>query len=151
MRVKFNRVFGYSLEVGNAHREKVPADWIRKQSLANAERYVTPALKELEEKILGAEDRIGEIEGRLYKELLSSLSRAGDRVAKTAAIVAELDLFASLAEVARSGRWVRPRLSAVPRLCITGGRHPARRAPAAGRAVHPERHGPLRRETRSSS
>jgi DNA mismatch repair protein MutS len=124
VRVKFNRVFGYSLEVGNAHREKVPADWIRKQSLANAERYVTPALKELEEKILGAEDRIGEIEGRLYKELLSSLSRAGDRVAKTAVIVAELDLFASLAEVARSGRWVRPRLSAVPRLCITGGRHP---------------------------
>jgi len=124
VRVKFNRVFGYSLEVGNAHREKVPADWIRKQSLANAERYVTPALKELEEKILGAEDRIGEIEGRLYRELLSALSGAGDRVARTAAIVAELDLFASLAEVARSGRWVRPRLSAVPRLCITGGRHP---------------------------
>ena len=124
VRVKFNRVFGYSLEVGNAHREKVPDDWIRKQSLANAERFVTPALKELEEKILGAEDRIGEIEDRLYRELLSSLSRAGDRVAKTAGIVAELDLFASLAEVARSGRWVRPRLSAAPRLCITGGRHP---------------------------
>ena len=124
VRVKFNRVFGYSLEVGNAHREKVPADWIRKQSLANAERYVTPALKELEEKILGAEDRIGEIEGRLYGELLASLSRAGDRVAKTATVIAQLDLFASLAEVARSGRWVRPRLSAVPRLCIVGGRHP---------------------------
>ncbi len=124
VRVKFNRVFGYSLEVGNAHREKVPADWIRKQSLANAERYVTPALKELEEKILGAEDRIGEIEGRLYGDLLTFLSRAGDRVAKTAVAIAELDLFASLAEVARSGRWVRPRLSAVPRLSIVGGRHP---------------------------
>ncbi len=110
--------------MGNAHREKVPADWIRKQSLANAERYVTPALKELEEKILGAEDRIGEIETRLYGALLTSLSRAGDRVAKTASAVAQLDLFASLAEVARSGRWVRPRLSPVPRLRIAGGRHP---------------------------
>jgi DNA mismatch repair protein MutS len=124
VRVKFNRVFGYSLEVGNAHREKVPADWIRKQSLANAERFVTPALKDLEEKILGAEDRIGEIEARLYGELLAALAGAGDRVAKTAAIVAELDLFAGLAEVARSGRWVRPRLSALPRLRIVGGRHP---------------------------
>ncbi len=82
VRVKFNRVFGYSLEVGNAHREKVPADWIRKQSLANAERYVTPALKELEEKILGAEDRIGEIEGRLYKELLSSLLAGGQTASR---------------------------------------------------------------------
>jgi DNA mismatch repair protein MutS len=124
VRVKFNRVFGYSLEVGNAHREKVPADWIRKQSLANAERFVTPALKDLEEKILGAEDRIGEIEARLYAELLAALSRAGDRVARTAAGIAQLDLFAGLAEVARSGRWVRPRLSALPRLRIVGGRHP---------------------------
>lgn len=124
VRVKFNRVFGYSLEVGNAHREKVPADWIRKQSLANAERYVTPALKELEEKILGAEDRIGEIETRLYGALLTALSRAGDRVARTATVIAQLDLFASLAEVARSGRWVRPRLSTLPRLRIVGGRHP---------------------------
>ncbi len=124
LRIKFNRVFGYSLEVGNAHREKVPADWIRKQSLANAERYVTPALKELEEKILGAEDRIGEIEARLYGELLTALSRAGDRVAKTATGIAQIDLFAGLAEVARSGRWVRPRLSSVPRLRIVAGRHP---------------------------
>jgi len=124
VKVKFNRVFGYSLEVGNAHREKVPADWIRRQSLANAERFVTPALKDLEEKILGAEDRIGQIEARLYGQLLASLSRAGDRVARTAAVIAQLDLFAGLAEVARSGRWVRPRLSAVPRLRIVGGRHP---------------------------
>jgi DNA mismatch repair protein MutS len=124
LKVRFNRVFGYSLEVGNAHRDRVPADWIRKQSLSNAERYITPALKELEEKILGAEDRIAEIEVRLYAALLAELAKAGERVAKTAAIVAELDLFASLAEIARSGRWARPRLSAVGRLSIRGGRHP---------------------------
>ena len=124
VRVKFNRVFGYSLEVGNAHKDRVPSDWIRRQSLANAERFVTPALQELEEKILGAEDRIAEIEGRLYRELLAFLSTAGERVRRTAAALGELDLFASLAETARSGRWVRPTLSATPRLSISEGRHP---------------------------
>jgi DNA mismatch repair protein MutS len=124
LKVRFNRVFGYSLEVGNAHRDRVPGDWIRRQSLANAERYVTPALKQLEEEILGAEERIGEIEARLYAELLADLARAGERVTRTAAAMGELDLWASLAEVARRGRWVRPTLSAVPRLGIVGGRHP---------------------------
>jgi DNA mismatch repair protein MutS len=124
VKVRFNRVFGYSLEVGNAHREKVPADWIRRQSLANAERFVTPALKELEEQILGAEDRISQIEGRIYAELLSELSRAADRVLRTARAIADLDVHASLAETARAGRWVRPRLSPRPCLRIVGGRHP---------------------------
>ncbi len=124
VKVRFNRVFGYSLEVGNAHRDKVPADWIRRQSLANAERFITPALKDLEEKILGAEDRIGEIESRLYASLVADLSKAGERIAKTAAAVGELDLFACLAEVARAGRWVRPRLSDTRRLSIAEGRHP---------------------------
>ncbi len=124
VKVRFNRVFGYSLEVSNAHRDKVPADWVRKQSLANAERYFTTALKELEEKILGAEDRIAEIEARLYGALLAELARSGDRVRRTARVMGELDLFASLAETARSGRWVRPRLSERPRLTIVEGRHP---------------------------
>jgi DNA mismatch repair protein MutS len=124
VKVRFNRVFGYSLEVSNAHRDRVPSDWIRKQSLANAERYVTPALKDLEEKILGAEDRIGAIEARLYAELLADLARAATRVAKTAAAMGELDLLACLAEIARSGRWVRPKLSETPRLSISEGRHP---------------------------
>jgi DNA mismatch repair protein MutS len=124
LRVRFNRVFGYSLEVGAAHRDRVPADWIRRQSLANAERFATPALKELEEKILGAEERIGEIESRIYSELLADLSKAADRVARTASAVANLDLLASLAEVAQAGRWVRPKLSATPRICIVDGRHP---------------------------
>ena len=124
LRVRYNRVFGYSLEVGHAHRDRVPAEWIRRQSLANAERFVTPALKELEEKILGAEDKIGEIEERLYRELLARLSAGADRVARTAAAIAGLDLAASLAHSAASGGWVRPRLSATSRLRIVDGRHP---------------------------
>ncbi len=124
LRVRYNRVFGYSLEVGKAHREGVPADWIRRQSLANAERFVTPALKELEEKILGAEERIGEIEGRIYADLLKELGLAADRSARTAAAVAELDLHATFAEVAASSRWTRPKLSGQRRLAIVEGRHP---------------------------
>ena len=124
LKVRFNRVFGYSFEVSNSRREKVPADWIRKQSLANAERYVTPALKELEERILGAEEKIGTIEARLYGELLADIALGAERVAKTAAAMASLDLFATLAEVARRGRWVRPVLSETPRLSIADGRHP---------------------------
>jgi DNA mismatch repair protein MutS len=85
---------------------------------------VTPALKELEEKILGAEERIAAIESRRYAELLRELANAGDRVCRTAAAAAELDVHASFAEVARSGRWARPRLSATPRLRIVDGRHP---------------------------
>ena len=87
LKIRFNRVFGYSLEVGAAHRDRVPADWIRRQSLANAERFATPALKELEEKILGAEDRIGEIESRLYGELLAGLAKGADRVARAASAI----------------------------------------------------------------
>ena len=124
LRVRFNRVFGYSLEVGAAHRDRVPADWIRRQSLANAERFVTPALKELEGKILGAEERIAEIETRMYGDLLVALARGTDRLSRAAASLAGIDLHASLAEVAHSGRWVRPRLSATPRISIVDGRHP---------------------------
>ena len=87
-----------------AHRERVPADWIRRQSLANAERFVTPALKELEEKILGAEERIGEIESRLYAALLESLAAGAERVSRASTAVAGLDLSASL----RGGRALRP-------------------------------------------
>jgi DNA mismatch repair protein MutS len=124
LRVRYNRVFGYSLEVGHAHRDRVPADWIRRQSLANAERFVTAALKELEEKILGAEDQIGRIEERLYAELLADLSLESDRVAKIAAALSALDLATSFAEIAASGRWVRPKLSEKPRLFLEEGRHP---------------------------
>ncbi len=102
----------------------MPAHWIRRQSLANAERFVTPALKELEEKILGAEDRIAAIEARLYAELLAELALSGERIARTATALAEVDVHLALADVARSGRWVRPRLSEKARLRVVGGRHP---------------------------
>jgi DNA mismatch repair protein MutS len=124
LKIRFNRVFGYSLEVGAAHRDRVPADWIRRQSLANAERFATPALKELEEKILGAEERIGEIESRLYGDLLADLAKGADRVARAAAAIAGLDVLGSLADVAHGGRWVRPKLSPTSRICIVDGRHP---------------------------
>jgi DNA mismatch repair protein MutS len=124
LRVRYNRVFGYSLEVGHAHRDNVPADWIRRQSLANAERFVTPALKELEEKILTAEERIGQIEERLYANLLAEMSRGAERVSQIAGAVSVLDLTASFAEVALSGRWVRPKLSPTPRLLLEDARHP---------------------------
>ena len=124
LRVRYNRVFGYSLEVGHAHRDRVPAEWIRRQSLANAERFVTPALKELEEKILGAEERIAAIEERLYRELLGRLAAGADRVAQTARAMAGLDLLAALAQAAEAGGWVRPRLSSTPLLRIVEGRHP---------------------------
>jgi DNA mismatch repair protein MutS len=124
LRVRYNRVFGYSLEVGHAHRDRVPADWIRRQSLANAERFVTPALKELEEKILGAEERIAAIEERLYSDLLADLSRSAERVGKTASALAALDLIASFGKIAASGRWTRPKLSTESRLRLTECRHP---------------------------
>jgi len=124
LKIRFSRVFGYSLEVGAAHRDRVPPDWIRRQSLANAERFATPALKELEEKILGAEERIGEIEARLYGALLVDLGNGAGRVALAASAIAGLDLLASLADVAHGGRWVRPKLTATPRICIVDGRHP---------------------------
>ena len=124
LRVRYNRVFGYSLEVGHAHRDNVPSDWIRRQSLANAERFVTPSLKELEEKILTAEERIGQIEERVYRQLLTELSRASERVSRIASSVAGLDLAVSFADAAASGRWVRPKLSAAPRLLLEDARHP---------------------------
>jgi DNA mismatch repair protein MutS len=124
LKVRYNRVFGYSFEVSNSQREKVPEGWTRRQSLANAERYVTPALKQLEERILTAEDRIAEIETRLYTDLLASLAKSGDRAASAAARAGALDLLSGLAEIAAAGGWVRPVVTAQKRLAIRAGRHP---------------------------
>ncbi len=124
MKVGFNQVFGYFLEVTHAHREKVPADYIRKQTLKNAERYVTPQLKEYEEKVLAAEDKLKQREYDLFIELRDLVAAAAPRLQVTADALAEVDVLAGLAELARSRNYVRPTVIAEPVLDIEFGRHP---------------------------
>ncbi len=124
LKIRFNSVFGYYIEVSKSNMGKVPPDYIRKQTLANAERYITPDLKELEEKIVGAEDRAVAIELRLYDELLASISRVSPAILTAAQGVGEVDALASLATIAVRNRYVRPQLSEQAELCIEDGRHP---------------------------
>ncbi|MCU0411001.1 MAG: DNA mismatch repair protein MutS [Bacteroidetes bacterium] len=124
LKVGYNNVFGYYLEVTNAHKEKVPSNYIRKQTLTNAERYVTPELKEYEEKILNAEERILALETQLFNELRSAISAEADAIQRNARLIAELDCFAALAEVAEEKRYVCPEIDEGTRLDITAGRHP---------------------------
>ena len=106
MKVGFNSVFGYYLEVTHAHREKVPADYIRKQTLKNAERYITPQLKEYEEKVLAAEDKLKQRECDLFVELREMVAAAAPRLQATADALAEVDVLAALADLARSRSYV---------------------------------------------
>lgn len=124
LKVGFNKVFGYYLEVTRANLDRVPADYHRKQTLANAERFVTPELKEWEEKVLGAEERIAALEARLLGELRSAISAQVARIQQLAARVATLDVLAALAEVAVLREYVRPVVDTGFELDITGGRHP---------------------------
>ncbi len=124
MKVGFNNVFGYYLEVTHAHRDKVPADFIRKQTLKNAERYITPELKEHEEKVLAAEERSKDIEYDLFVELRETVAAAAPRLLATAEALAEIDVLAGLAELARSRNYVRPTMVAEAVLEIAAGRHP---------------------------
>jgi DNA mismatch repair protein MutS len=124
MKVGFNSVFGYYLEVTHAQRDKVPPDFIRKQTLKNAERYVTPELKEHEEKVLAAEEKSKDIEYDLFIELRETVAAAARRIQATAAALAEADVLAGLADLARSRNYVRPTIVAEPVLDIVAGRHP---------------------------
>lgn len=124
MKVGFNSVFGYFLEVTHTHREKIPANYIRKQTLKNAERYVTPELKEYEEKVLSAEDKLKTLEQDIFLRLREMVSAAATRLQATADALAEADVLASLAELARSRNYVRPTVIAEPVLDIEAGRHP---------------------------
>jgi len=124
VKVGFNRVFGYYLEVTHAQRDKIPGDFIRKQTLKNAERYITPELKEHEEKVLAAEERSQELEYDFFVELRDLVAAAARRLHATADTLAELDVLASLAELARSRNYVRPEIVAEPVLEIVDGRHP---------------------------
>lgn len=124
LKVRYNGVFGYYIEISKSNLSRVPDDYIRKQTLVNAERFITPELKEIEEKILGAEEHSIAIEAELYGQLLTRLAAWGGRVIATARAVAELDVLAGFAAVALKRRYVRPEL--VPDTCIfvEEGRHP---------------------------
>jgi DNA mismatch repair protein MutS len=124
LKVRFNKVFGYYIEVTRTHLGRVPEDYQRKQTLANAERFITPQLKEYEEKVLGAEDRLFELEFELFQQLREQIALQGRRVQQTAEALAELDVILSLADVAHSRDYVCPTMDDSDRLVIEGGRHP---------------------------
>lgn len=124
LKVGFNRVFGYYLEVTRQNAERVPADYIRKQTLANAERYFTPELKEWEEKVLGAEEKIAALEARLFAALREATAREVPRIQQVAERIATLDVLAALAEAAARRDFVRPEVDGGFTLEIRGGRHP---------------------------
>ena len=124
LRVGYNNVFGYYLEVTNTHKDKVPPEWIRKQTLANAERYITEELKEYEQKILGAEEKISSIEQRLYAELVGAVTEFVEPIQLDAALVARLDCLVSFADIALKFNYVRPTIDDSYVLDIKDGRHP---------------------------
>ncbi len=124
LKVGFNKVFGYYLEVTNAHKDKIPEDYIRKQTLKNAERYITPELKEYEEKVLTADDRAKDIEYDLFTTLRDVVSAARQRMQATAAVLAQIDTLAALAELARERNYCRPEVVQHPVLRIIDGKHP---------------------------
>lgn len=124
LKVAFNNVFGYYLEVTNSHKEKVPADWMRKQTLTNAERYITPELKEYEEKILGAEEKINTLETKLYNDLVLGLMDYIATVQLNASLIGRLDCLLSFASIAKKNNYVRPHIFENDILDIKDGRHP---------------------------
>jgi DNA mismatch repair protein MutS len=124
LKVGFNNVFGYYLEVTNVHKSKVPAEWVRKQTLTNAERYITDELKHFEEKILGAEEKIQAIETRLYNDLVLKMGDYVATIQRNAHLLAQLDCLLCFAQVAKENNYVQPSLTNDGRLEIKEGRHP---------------------------
>jgi DNA mismatch repair protein MutS len=124
LKVGYNKVFGYFLEVTHAHSARVPADYERRQTLANAERYVTPELKDYEAKVLGAEERIAAREAELFGALRGAVGRAIERIQRTSAVLARLDVWTALADVAVAGRYVRPAITDGFELELVACRHP---------------------------
>lgn len=124
LKVSFNNVFGYYIEVRNTHREKVPADWIRKQTLVNAERYITEELKEYENKILGAEEKITALEAKLFNDLVLAIVEFIPPIQVNATLVARLDCLHSFATVSEENNYTRPILNDSKAIDIRDGRHP---------------------------
>ena len=124
LKIGYNNVFGYYIEVTNTHRDKVPAEWIRKQTLVNAERYITPELKQYEEKILGAQEKIAVIEQRLYTELVAAVGQYIQAIQLDASLIARLDCLLSMTTVAMANRYCRPKVDDSLEISIVEGRHP---------------------------
>ncbi len=124
LKVGFNKVFGYYIEITNTHREKIPAEYIRKQTVKNAERYITPELKEYEEKVLTADEKSKEMEHELFLQLREAVAAARRQMQATADVLAELDVLTALAELARQRNYCRPQVVEEPELKIIDGRHP---------------------------
>lgn len=124
LKVGYNKVFGYYIEVTNSYLEQVPKEYIRKQTLVNAERYITPEMKEYESLVLTAEDRIREIENRLFYEICDTISSAANRLLETANCIAEIDVIASLSDTAANNKYVRPIVTVDNMLDIRESRHP---------------------------
>ncbi len=124
LKVSFNKVFGYYLEVSNANKDKVPSDWIRKQTLVNAERFITEELKVYEEKILHAEEKIAAIEQRLFLELVQHAADYTSSIQQNARVIGAIDCLLSFASVARANKYVRPEINDSLALDIRDGRHP---------------------------
>lgn len=124
LRIKFNKVFGYYLEVTNSYKDMVPETWSRKQTLTNAERYITPELKELEDMILGAEDKLFALEYQLFCQVRDTIAKEMQRIQQSAKAIALLDVFASLATVAGQQDYVRPHINSKGIIDIKEGRHP---------------------------
>lgn len=124
LKVGYNRVFGYYIEVSNSFRDKIPDDYIRKQTLANCERYITQELKEMEGRVLGAQDRLVKLEYQLYEQVRKTVSEALERISRTAHAAAQLDVLCSLAIVSANNNYVRPVVNTSGRIILSESRHP---------------------------
>ena len=137
LKIRYNKVFGYYIEVTKTNLASVPADYIRRQTLANAERYITPELKEYEDKVLGAEERIVELEYHLFQELRELVAAQGERIARSAERLAVLDVMAALAELAHERDYCRPLVDDGDTIAIMEGRHPVIEAMGLGERFVP--------------
>ena len=124
LKIRYNKVFGYYIEITRSNLASIPGDYIRKQTLANAERFITPELKEYEEKVLTAEERICELEYELFQQIREKVAAQGERIAGTAELIATLDVLVSLADLAHERGYCRPLVDAGDTISITEGRHP---------------------------
>jgi DNA mismatch repair protein MutS len=124
LKIAFNNVFGYYIEVRNTHKDKVPEEWIRKQTLVNAERYITEELKEYESKILGAEEKIHQIESKLYHNLVGSISAFINPIQHNASVISQLDCLLSFATISEENKYVKPKMNESLAIDIKDGRHP---------------------------